>query len=57
MASAGLDSLYDEFNQKMDLIRADMLEQVHESASAVIRNQPSVPFGFSTNCNGNCCCT
>jgi hypothetical protein len=34
-----VDSLYDEFNQKMDLIRADMLGQVHESASTVIRNQ------------------
>jgi class 3 adenylate cyclase len=36
---AQVDSLYDEFNQKMDLIRADMLGQVHESASTVIRNQ------------------
>ena len=36
---ARVDSLYDEFNQKMDLIRADMLGQVHESASTVIRNQ------------------
>ena len=36
---ARVDSLYDEFNQKMDLIRADMLQQVHASASTVIRNQ------------------
>jgi class 3 adenylate cyclase len=36
---AQVDSLYDEFNQKMDLIRADMLGQVHASASTVIRNQ------------------
>jgi class 3 adenylate cyclase len=36
---ARVDSLYDEFNQKMDLIRADMLGQVHASASTVIRNQ------------------
>jgi class 3 adenylate cyclase len=36
---AGVDSLYDEFNQKMDVIRADMLGQVHASASTVIRNQ------------------
>jgi class 3 adenylate cyclase len=34
-----VDSLYDEFNQKMDLIRADMLGQVRESASTVMRNQ------------------
>jgi class 3 adenylate cyclase len=36
---ARVDSLYDEFNQKMNLIRADMLQQVHASASTVIRNQ------------------
>ena len=36
---ARVDSLYDEFNQKMDLVRADMLQQVHASASTVIRNQ------------------
>ena len=36
---ARVNSLYDEFNQKMDLIRADMLQQVHASASTVIRNQ------------------
>jgi len=36
---ARVDSLYDEFNQKVDLIRADMLGQVHESASTVVRNQ------------------
>jgi class 3 adenylate cyclase len=36
---ARVDLLYDEFNQKMDLIRVDMLEQVHASASTVIRNQ------------------
>src|SRR6516164_9060135 len=28
---ARVDALYDEFNQKVDLIRADMLGQVHES--------------------------
>jgi class 3 adenylate cyclase len=36
---ARVDLLYDEFNQKMDLIRVDMLGQVHASASTVIRNQ------------------
>jgi class 3 adenylate cyclase len=36
---ARVDALYDEFNQKIDLIRADMLGQVHQSASTVIRNQ------------------
>ena len=36
---ARVDALYDEFNQKIDVIRADMLGQVHESASTVIRNQ------------------
>lgn len=36
---ARVDALYDEFNQKIDLIRADMLGQVHESASTVIGNQ------------------
>jgi class 3 adenylate cyclase len=36
---ARVDALYDEFNQKMDVIRADMLGQVHQSASTVIRNQ------------------
>src|SRR5262249_4802589 len=36
---ARVDSLYDEFNQKVDLIRADMLGQVRGSASTVIRNQ------------------
>jgi class 3 adenylate cyclase len=36
---ARVDLLYDEFNQRMDLIRVDMLGQVHASASTVIRNQ------------------
>jgi class 3 adenylate cyclase len=36
---ARVDLLYDEFNQKMDLIRVDMLGQVRASASTVIRNQ------------------
>jgi class 3 adenylate cyclase len=36
---ARVDALYDEFNQKIALIRADMLGQVHQSASTVIRNQ------------------
>jgi len=36
---ARIDSLYDQFHQKMDLIRVDMLGQVHYSASTVIRNQ------------------
>src|SRR5262249_45359809 len=36
---ARVDALRDEFNQKMDVIRADMLGQVHMSASTVVRNQ------------------
>jgi adenylate cyclase len=36
---ARVDALRDEFNQKMDVIRADMLGQVHVSASTVVRNQ------------------
>jgi class 3 adenylate cyclase len=33
------DVLRDEFNQKLDTIRADMLAQVYASASTVMRNQ------------------
>jgi len=36
---ARVDALRDEFNQKMDVIRADMLGQVHVSASTVVCNQ------------------
>jgi hypothetical protein len=36
---ARVDALYDEFNQKIDVIRADMLGQVHHSASTVVRDQ------------------
>ena len=39
---ARVDALRDEFNQKMDVIRADMLGQVHVSASTVVRNQQRV---------------
>ena len=33
------DTLREEFNRKIDGIRADMLTQVHASAAAVIRQQ------------------
>jgi adenylate cyclase len=36
---ARVDALRDQFTQKIDAIRADMLSQVFASASAVIRNQ------------------
>ena len=42
---AGVDSLYDEFNQKMDLIRADMLGQVHRAPQRLSAIS-SEPFGF-----------
>jgi class 3 adenylate cyclase len=38
-ALARVDTLRDEFNQKIDTIRADMLAQVHASAATVMRNQ------------------
>ena len=34
-----VDALRDEFTQKIDVIRADMLKQVYASSSIVIRNQ------------------
>jgi class 3 adenylate cyclase len=34
-----VDALRDEFNQKIDAIRADMLKQVYASSSVVIRHQ------------------
>ena len=34
-----IDDLRDEFNQKIDQIRADMMDQVHASAAAVMVNQ------------------
>jgi class 3 adenylate cyclase len=34
-----VDALRDEFTQKLDAIRADMLKQVYASSSVVIRNQ------------------
>jgi adenylate cyclase len=36
---ARTDEVRDEFNQKLDQIRADMLSQVNASASVVLRNQ------------------
>jgi len=36
---ASADALREEFNRKIDGIRADMLKQVHESAATVIRDQ------------------
>ncbi|MFZ1206981.1 MAG: adenylate/guanylate cyclase domain-containing protein, partial [Pseudolabrys sp.] len=36
---ARIDRLRDEFNQKIDMIRADMRSQVDASAAVVIRNQ------------------
>jgi len=38
-ALARVDTLRDEFDQKIDTIRADMLAQVHASAATVMRNQ------------------
>jgi len=38
-ALARVDALRDEFDQKIDTIRADMLAQVHASAATVMRNQ------------------
>jgi class 3 adenylate cyclase len=38
-ALARVDSLRDEFNQKVDTIRADMLAQVYASAATVMRDQ------------------
>lgn len=38
-ALARTDQARDEFNQKIDGIRADMLAQVHASAAVVLRNQ------------------
>jgi len=38
-ALARVDTLRDQFNQKIDTIRADMLAQVHASAATVMRNQ------------------
>jgi class 3 adenylate cyclase len=38
-ALARVDTLRDEFNQKIDTIRADMQAQVHASAATVLRNQ------------------
>jgi adenylate cyclase len=38
-ALARVDTLRDEFNQKIDTIRADMLAQVHASAATVMRDQ------------------
>jgi adenylate cyclase len=38
-ALARADTLRDEFDQKIDTIRADMLAQVHASAATVMRNQ------------------
>jgi class 3 adenylate cyclase len=38
-ALARVDTFRDEFDQKIDTIRADMLAQVHASAATVMRNQ------------------
>jgi class 3 adenylate cyclase len=38
-ALARVDALRDEFDQKIDTIRADMLAQVHASAATVMRDQ------------------
>jgi class 3 adenylate cyclase len=38
-ALARVDAFRDEFNQKIDTIRADMLAQVHASAATVMRDQ------------------
>jgi class 3 adenylate cyclase len=38
-ALARVDTLREEFDQKIDTIRADMLAQVHASAATVMRNQ------------------
>ena len=38
-ALARVDTLRDQFNQKIDTIRADMLAQVHASAATVMRDQ------------------
>ncbi|HKE40039.1 MAG TPA: HAMP domain-containing protein, partial [Casimicrobiaceae bacterium] len=34
-----VDTLRDEFNQKIDIVRADMLSQVYASATTVMRDQ------------------
>jgi adenylate cyclase len=41
-ALARVDTLRDQFNQKIDTIRADMLAQGHASAATVLRNQQRV---------------
>ena len=53
---ARIDALYDEFNQKMDLIRVDMLgTSARERLNGYPQSATShLDFG---NCNGNCCCT
>ena len=44
-ALARVDTLRDEFDQKIDTIRADMLAQVHASAATVMRNQQRAILG------------
>jgi adenylate cyclase len=51
---ARVDALRDEFNQKMDVIRADMLGTRERLNSCPQSAASHMDFG---NCDGNCCCT